>query len=82
MIEFSVPDNQFVIDCKQFLNSPMSIRQFVRCCDSGYSRTRFHNQIHTRLPLLDKRLYNSICIKLKTNFKQRHSFSKKGVTHD
>lgn len=70
-----VNDRQFVMDCKQFLNSNMSIRQFVASSDSNYSRTHFHAQIHERLPLLDKKLYVKICEKLNYNFKHRHSFT-------
>lgn len=72
-----INDNQFVYDCKQFLKSKMSIRQFVKCCSTGYSRSGFHSQIHERLPYLNKRLYNDICAKMKYNFKNRHYFSKK-----
>ena len=72
----NVSDRQFVMDCKQFLKSDMSIRQYVACCDSGYSRSSFHAQVHERLPLLDKKLYIKVCEKLNYNFKHRHSFTK------
>ena len=77
MRNYEINDYQFVVDCNQFLNSRMSIRQFIKCCDTGYSRSSFHSQIHNRLPYLNKRLYIDICDKMQYNFKHRHSFSKK-----
>ena len=70
-------DYEFIHMCKDFLKSKMSIRRF--CKEKGnITRSYFHYQIHDRLPLLDKRLYNEIYSYLKDNHRYRHIF-KDGV---
>ena len=77
-MDFRINDHSFVAKCRQFLNSKMSIRQF---CDNGYvnlSRSAFHNQIHSRLPNLDKKLYIKVNESLRSNWKNRHEFGSRG----
>lgn len=81
-MEFSITDRDFIVLCKEFLKSKMSIRGFCKECDFTISRSGFHKQIHSRLPQLDKRLYIEIDKKLHENFKNRHSFGSRGSGYE
>ena len=75
-MEFSLNDHDLVSACRAFMNSGLSLRQF---CEQGYvpiKRSTFHDQIHSRLPYIDKRLYVKLSEHLYSNWKNRHKFNK------